>query len=55
MKLFLAHVLLNYDLKLGGDGTRPKNIQVGHMIAPAANGHVLFKRRGSTDLWEGHM
>ncbi|KAI0368837.1 cytochrome P450 [Pilatotrama ljubarskyi] len=45
LKSLLAFIILNYDLKLGGDGQRPRNIYWGLNVIPAPNGKVLFKRR----------
>ncbi|KAI0828877.1 cytochrome P450 [Trametes gibbosa] len=45
LKALLAFIVLNYDLKLGGDGQRPRNIYWGLNVVPAPNGKVLFRRR----------
>ncbi|KAI1787001.1 cytochrome P450 [Ganoderma leucocontextum] len=45
LKAILAHIIVNYDLKLGGDGSRPPDrYLVGHVL-PAPGGRVLFKKR----------
>ncbi|KAI1787002.1 cytochrome P450 [Ganoderma leucocontextum] len=45
LKAILAYVILNYDLKLGGDGSRPPDVSVGAAVVPAPHGRVLFKKR----------
>ena len=49
MKLILARMLIQYSMKLGEDGSRPRNLQVGHMILPASGAEILFKRRPRTE------
>ena len=41
----LAYILLNYDLKLGGDGKRPANLSFSSQIIPSPTGQVLFGKR----------
>ena len=41
----LAYILLNYDLKLGGDGSRPPDVFVAMATMPAPESRVLFKKR----------
>ena len=43
----LAYILLNYDIKMGGDGKRPPNIYHSGGVVPALNARVLFKKRKS--------
>ena len=45
LKAILAYIILNYDLKLGGDGKRPANIYYANGIIPAVGGQVLFRKR----------
>ncbi|KAH9897770.1 cytochrome P450 [Cubamyces lactineus] len=45
LKSLLAVIILNYDLKLGGDGSRPPNMYLGFAVIPAPKGKVLFKKR----------
>lgn len=45
LKSLLAFIVLNYDLKLGGDGQRPRNIYWALNVIPAPKGKVLFRRR----------
>jgi len=48
LKSMLAHVLLNYDVKMPNDGPRPKNFWFGHHIVPNMTAHVLFRKRKQT-------
>ena len=41
----LAYILLNYDLKLGGDGLRPPDVFVAMATMPPPESRVLFKKR----------
>ena len=43
--MILGHIVLNYDLKLGGDGSRPANRHVAFGVVPAPRGCILFKKR----------
>ena len=45
MKAILAYIVLNYDLKIDGDGKRPANIYYANEIIPAVDGMVLFRKR----------
>ncbi|KAI0778805.1 cytochrome P450 [Trametes elegans] len=45
LKALLAFIILNYDLKLGGDGQRPANLYWGLNVVPAPSGKVLFRKR----------
>ncbi|TFK79302.1 cytochrome P450 [Polyporus arcularius HHB13444] len=46
LKAMLAYIVLNYDLKLPGDGLRPKNVSFGlHILVPDPKATVLFRRR----------
>ncbi|CDO73010.1 hypothetical protein BN946_scf185007.g64 [Trametes cinnabarina] len=45
LKSLLAYIILNYDLKLGGDGSRPQNIYWALNVIPAPNGKILFRKR----------
>ncbi|KAM5543922.1 hypothetical protein V8D89_002539 [Ganoderma adspersum] len=48
LKALLAYIVLNYDLKLGGDGTRPPNLYYGTNVVPCVSGQVLFRTRQAT-------
>ncbi len=41
----LAYVVLNYDLKLPGDGPRPDNFCFGMNLIPDPKAEILFRRR----------
>ncbi|CDO73436.1 hypothetical protein BN946_scf185013.g71 [Trametes cinnabarina] len=45
LKAMLAFMVLNYDIKFGGDGKRPPNMHWGPTIVPAPNAQVLFRKR----------
>ncbi|KAM5541320.1 hypothetical protein V8D89_004874 [Ganoderma adspersum] len=45
LKAMLAYVILNYDLKLGGDGSRAPDVFVAMATMPAPQSRVLFKKR----------
>ena len=45
LKVVVAYILLHYDLKLAGDGTRPKNVYLARNILPDPTGKVLFRKR----------
>ncbi|KAM5540999.1 hypothetical protein V8D89_005310 [Ganoderma adspersum] len=48
IKAILAHIILEYDLKLGGDGVRPADVYFGTSVMPAMDGRVLFRKRGTS-------
>lgn len=43
LKLLLAHIIVNYDMKL--DGSRPENLWVMTMCVPNLQGEVFFRKR----------
>ncbi|EJD00067.1 cytochrome P450 [Fomitiporia mediterranea MF3/22] len=45
LKTMLAHLVLNYDMKLEGDGTDPKQINFITASIPNPKARVLFKKR----------
>ena len=45
IKLMLAYVIMNYDVKLENDGVRPKDMWSGTCCVPDPNSKVLFRRR----------
>lgn len=46
LKLLLAHMLLNYDVKLDNkDGKRPKNVWFGMSCMPNPQAKILLRRR----------
>lgn len=47
LKLTLAHIIMNYDVKLEGD--HPKNIWIVATCIPSPTGEVMFRRRKPED------
>ncbi|PIL31339.1 cytochrome P450 [Ganoderma sinense ZZ0214-1] len=45
LKALLAYIVVNYDMKLGGDGKRPASIFYGTSVIPSPTGQVLFRKR----------
>jgi len=45
LKAILAHIVLNYDVKLEREGDRPSNVWFGPTIAPAPDAKVMFRKR----------
>ncbi|KAM5535893.1 hypothetical protein V8D89_010511 [Ganoderma adspersum] len=45
LKALAAYILLNYDLKPGGDGKRPPNMYYSANVVPSMSGEVLFRKR----------
>jgi cytochrome P450 len=45
LKLMLAHLVMNYDMKLENDGVRPADMWVAANCVPNPNAKVLFRRR----------
>jgi cytochrome P450 len=45
LKLMLAHVVLNYDLKLENEGVRPPNKVIVTNYLPNPTAEVLFRKR----------
>lgn len=41
----LAYIVVNYDLKIPGDGERPKNLYYGLAVMPSMSGEVSFRKR----------
>ncbi|KAM5541311.1 hypothetical protein V8D89_004865 [Ganoderma adspersum] len=48
LKAALAYIVLNYDMKLAGDGSRPRNIYASLAVMPAPDG--LFSSRSAKGL-----
>ena len=44
-KIILVHILLHYDLKVPGDGKRPRNLHVADANFPDPSQIILFKDR----------
>lgn len=47
LKTMLAHILLNYDIKLPGDGSRPANFWYEGQVFPNMTADILFRKRDS--------
>ena len=47
LKSMLAHVILNYDVKLENGGPRPANMFIESSVVPDRNGRVMFRKRGA--------
>ncbi|KAM5535260.1 hypothetical protein V8D89_011066 [Ganoderma adspersum] len=45
LKAILAHLVLNYDLRLGGDGVRAPDVFIAMGVLPAPQSRVLFRCR----------
>ncbi|KAF8697278.1 hypothetical protein AX14_001385 [Amanita brunnescens Koide BX004] len=45
IKAMLAHILLNYDIKMANGGGRPENIWFGRSSLPNTKAEVLFRKR----------
>ncbi|KAG7096044.1 hypothetical protein E1B28_006725 [Marasmius oreades] len=45
LKMFMAYLVLNYDVKMPRDGVRPADEWLGPMSGPATRAHVLFRKR----------
>ncbi|KAG7096049.1 hypothetical protein E1B28_006730 [Marasmius oreades] len=45
MKMFMAYLVLNYDVKMPRDGVRPADEWLGPLCSPATRAHVLFRKR----------
>ncbi|KZT08802.1 cytochrome P450 [Laetiporus sulphureus 93-53] len=50
LKAVLAYIVLNYDVKFGGDGTRPSNHWFGILIVPDPTAEVMFRKRQPNTL-----
>ena len=45
LKAMLAHILLNYDVKMADGGGRPENMWFGRSSLPNTKANVLFRKR----------
>ena len=45
LKVMLAHILLNYDVKIANGGGRPENMWFGRSSLPNTKAEVLFRKR----------
>ncbi|RDX42959.1 cytochrome P450 [Lentinus brumalis] len=49
LKAMLAWIVLNYDMKIEGDGERPANFYLGPTVLPPMEGQVMFRKRETSD------
>lgn len=45
LKTMLAHLLVNYDIKMANGAGRPANKRIGQEMTPDIAAEVLFRRR----------
>ena len=45
MKTMLAHVVLNYDIKMADGGGRPEDVWFGRFSLPNPEAQVSFRKR----------
>lgn len=45
LKAILAYIVLRYDLKIPGDGERPRTLYYGNHAVPSFSGEVSFRKR----------
>ena len=45
LKAMLAFMVVHYDIKLAGDGSRPSNIFFGSSVVPSSSGKLMFRKR----------
>ena len=45
LKIIMAEMLLNYDVRLEGGGGRPENVVFGISVAPNPTARVMFRKR----------
>ncbi|KAF8662735.1 hypothetical protein AX14_007030 [Amanita brunnescens Koide BX004] len=45
LKAMLAHILLNYDVKMANGGGRPEDMWFGRSSLPNTKAEVLFRKR----------
>ena len=48
LKAIMAYIVVNYDLKIGGDGKRPENLYFAATMIPDPKGEILFRKRKIT-------
>ena len=48
LKIMLAYLVLNYDIKFEEEGKRPANIRFGPADLPSHSAQVLFRKRRPT-------
>ena len=45
LKLLLAYVLVNYDIKFERPGVRPANVHTAFSVRPDPDARILFRKR----------
>ena len=48
LKAMLAYIVVNYDLKIAGDGERPPNMYIAAIVVTSPKGEILFRKRKVT-------
>ncbi len=48
LKAILAYIVVNYDLKIAGDGERPANLYFAASVVPSLKGEIMFRKRKVT-------
>ena len=45
LKAMLAYIVVNYDIKVDGDGARPPNVYFANTVLPNQRGKIMFRKR----------
>ncbi|CCM06206.1 uncharacterized protein FIBRA_08450 [Fibroporia radiculosa] len=45
MKMVLAHIVMNYDVKMEREGVIPRSTRIGHICVPSTRAEMLFQQR----------
>ncbi|TBU58191.1 cytochrome P450 [Dichomitus squalens] len=48
LKAMLAYIVVNYDVKIDGDGARPPNVYFANSVIPNQKGKIMFRKRQVT-------
>ncbi|KAI0654307.1 cytochrome P450 [Cubamyces menziesii] len=51
LKAMLGYIVLNFDVKLEGDGKRPENVHRGPTVVPSPSARVFFRKRPASESW----
>ena len=43
--MLLAHMVINYDIKLEKEGVRPPSFEIALAVVPNMSANILFRRR----------
>ena len=49
LKAMLGYIVLNFDVKLEGDGKRPENVHRGPTVVPSPSARVFFRKRPASE------